>query len=410
MGPEIGPFRVLDEEVKSDPWKAIPVRIRFQPGVEGDDAAEVHFLVSVPDFDKKIGVATARVRALTELIAFSSGDRDIACVRPDGSRQRTLARDGMAHSWSPDGMKILFEGRRPQKPYDRDFYLMDRDGEDLRRILSVSEVEADFPGIDRHKLTASAGWMPDGRRIWACAGVWPNSSNVYLIELETLKRTKMNLARAAWSPEWSPDGRRITFMTFNAGAQAFRVCVACADGSRLVQLSEEDGGVHAPHWLADGRRVVFLKGGAWSQSDRSRRYGLCMKDVDGGDWSETSFLSRENVPDLVVSPHGEKIATIEEWRGRTPSIRVFQLLGNSWREVSTVNEAAFPSWSPDGTRLTYVSMKDQQIWVSNADGTGGIRLTQATECDRSSDTALPHGRRSAAGAHGWPLWSPTPKP
>ena len=45
---------------------------------------------------------------------------------------------------------------------------------------------------------------------------------------------------------------------------------------------------------------------------------------------------------------------------------------------------ALPAWSPDGTRIAYVSDRSGpgSIYLMNADGTGVKRLTNAPEEDR----------------------------
>ena len=49
-----------------------------------------------------------------------------------------------------------------------------------------------------------------------------------------------------------------------------------------------------------------------------------------------------------------------------------------------------PAWSPDGSRIAFVSDRDgdDEIYVMNADGSGQIRLT------------------TSAGLDLWPAWSP----
>ncbi len=62
----------------------------------------------------------------------------------------------------------------------------------------------------------------------------------------------------------------------------------------------------------------------------------------------------------------------------------------------TEREAEYPAWSPDGTRIAFMSMEpgaagsnpEYEIYVVRANGTGVRRLT------------------SAAGEDGWPAWSP----
>ena len=55
-----------------------------------------------------------------------------------------------------------------------------------------------------------------------------------------------------------------------------------------------------------------------------------------------------------------------------------------------------PSWSPDGSRIAYVSFQDnfEEIYVMNADGSGQTRLTNNTSIE-SSPFWSPDGARIA---------------
>ena len=55
-------------------------------------------------------------------------------------------------------------------------------------------------------------------------------------------------------------------------------------------------------------------------------------------------------------------------------------------------DGGFPAWSPDGTRIAFVSRRDgdAEIYVLDADGSGVKRLTSDPANDRS------------------PVWSPAP--
>ena len=55
-------------------------------------------------------------------------------------------------------------------------------------------------------------------------------------------------------PTWSPDGRRIAFVSYRHG----QIYVMNADGSEVTRLTDDDfGGVDAPAWSPDGRHIAF---------------------------------------------------------------------------------------------------------------------------------------------------------
>jgi TolB protein len=59
--------------------------------------------------------------------------------------------------------------------------------------------------------------------------------------------------------------------------------------------------------------------------------------------------------------------------------------------LSKGHKAKHPEWSPDGTKIIYV--KDNQIWVMNADGTGKTRLTNVAGFKDADPSWSPDGSK-----------------
>jgi hypothetical protein len=157
-------------------------------------------------------------------------------------------------------------------------------------------------------------------------------------------------------PAWSPDGRQIAITSFRDGRED--VYVMTADGSGQTRLT--GGGLTSssldarPSWSPDGQQIVFY-------SNRSGGpYQLWLVNADG------SSLRR---------------------------------LGDGW--------ATDPAWSPDGTKIAYVSLDPSLpgqnfVYVMNADGSGGHRLTTRTSSEDSPSWS-PDGSQIAFGAYfDWP--------
>ena len=95
----------------------------------------------------------------------------------------------------------------------------------------------------------------------------------------------------------------------------------------------------------------------------------------------------------VWSPDGTMIAftgfdpDVPAPEGVVPDIWVVDADGNGLRNVTTLpgpHHALSPSWSPDGSRLAYVTT-EWDIWIVNADGTGNHRITNDVALQESVD-------------------------
>jgi TolB protein len=77
------------------------------------------------------------------------------------------------------------------------------------------------------------------------------------------------------SPDLSPDGRRIVFLSRPKAEPLFQIHVMDIDGSNRRQLTHYGGYLTYPRWSPDGRQIAFL-------GSREDRMKLFVMDADGG--------------------------------------------------------------------------------------------------------------------------------
>ena len=99
------------------------------------------------------------------------------------------------------------------------------------------------------------------------------------------------------SPQFSPDGKRIAFMSNRSGNLEIWVCDS--DGSSPVQLTSFRGpNVSTPRWSPDGGRIAFdsdAEGEIRRLDDRRERREASSHDYPSGERWEPELVARRTV-------------------------------------------------------------------------------------------------------------------
>jgi Tol biopolymer transport system component len=207
------------------------------------------------------------------LIAFEAddptGNFDIYVMNADGSNTRRLTQDprrDVGPAWSPDGRKIVFMSDRGGPEFD--IYEMNADGSDVERLTA-----------------GQTNWFPqfspDGTRLALHVG---RDVNVFDLKTRTMHALTQDPANGMY-PTWSPDGRRIAFMSWRNGRT--ELFTMNADGTdQRVLFSPATGSAIDPRWSPDGSRIVFVETTATEQAfDQSTPAEsiICTVDVTTGE-------------------------------------------------------------------------------------------------------------------------------
>jgi Tol biopolymer transport system component len=179
--------------------------------------------------------------------------------------------------------------------------------------------------------------------------------------------------RADYRPEWSPDGTLIAFKAYlerdaRSGGGAYHLYVMNADGSGVRNLTRrhfrESGDFD---WAPDGERLVV---DVWNE--RVDKHRLYVIRVDGG---PPRRLTRGNDIAPRWSPDGSTIA-FKRFGGGGEQLYGVGADGTGLRRLAARARGA--AWSPDGSRMAYVS-SIRPSTIHLLDPASGARTRLATQ-------------------------------
>jgi len=209
------------------------------------------------------------------------------------------------------------------------------------------------------------------------------NAEIYLIDADGSRLTRLtNHPAAETQPAWSPDGARIAFTSNRDGRGD--IFVMNADGSNLANLTN-DSDIHMlPVWSPNGAQIAFT---TWAWDGVSEisvvDSEISVVDADGSNLTKlTQHLDVGNPERPAWSPDGTRIAFMSRsWDGADD---VYVMNADGSNLTNLTHDSAWnqlPVWSPDGTRIAFQAIRDGRgdIFVMNADGSNPVNLTNDSD-------------------------------
>jgi len=218
-----------------------------------------------------------------------------------------------------------------------------------------------------------SSWAPvfsrSGDRLAYCKSL--TDANIWQIEIQPNGKAgaPVNLISSTYidqSPQFSPDGRRIAFVSYRSGNAEIWTCES--GGSHPVQLTSFGGPTcRNPVWSADGKRIVFVS----QVKDVNHSF---MINAEGG---RPSRLTASRAPEgnPVCSPDGKSIYFSSAQSGRS---EIWKAPAKGGESVQiTRNGGEIPHCSPDGRFIYYareVRRAVGSLWRLPVEGERNRRL------------------------------------
>jgi Tol biopolymer transport system component len=273
-------------------------------------------------------------------------------VDPDGGQPHAVPTPKELYSItglavSPDGERIALSNGGGEFP-PRNIYVMRPDGTGLRKITS-----GDF-----YEVTPA--WSPDGRSIvfasTRCCATAHSSGNYALYTMSAdgsgLRRITQDSA-SDLSPAWSPDGTRIAYVVTPPNVpnpppkQDWQIWVVNADGTGARALTTDHRYDDAVTWSPDGKKLAYI---SHLSDDRDWQIRVMRADGSGQHTVFTCTGScRSGGYTLAWSPDGKEIAltVFLKGTGSTQRIGLINAGGGGFRLLDTQGvDACCLSWIP----------------------------------------------------------------
>ena len=311
--------------------------------------------------------------------AKDKGNSDVWMVSWDAQQsvQLTHSPDGESSPrWSPDGKYLSFLSSR-QGAKGSQVWLMDRRGGEGRKITDVKGELSDYK------------WSPDGKKLLLVIQDPPDTSktktpkpyvidryhfkqdikgylfkqhtHLYLFTIDSKKLdtlTKGNYNEQ--SPEWSPDGKRIAFVSNHTpdpdkNENTDIWLLEARQGATPKQLTTWGGYDTQPRWSVDGKQIAYLRSTA---QDNFIMYDQSILAVIAPEGGEPRLLTKaldRPVTDQVWSKDGKSISVLIEDDRQQYIGRVDETSGQLTRIAGGNRSFLSLEKTPDGNFVSLMS-------------------------------------------------------
>ena len=235
---------------------------------------------------------------------------------------------------------------------------------------------ADSDGFNPQTVVRSAepllspSWSPDGRKL-AYVSFESGNSAIYIQDISTGARDKIASFRGInGAPSFSPDGRQLALTLSRSGNPEIYVMDL---GSRsLRQITTTSAIDTEPVWSADGSSIYFT-------SDRGGRPQIYRVPAAGGSASRVTFEGNYNAT-ATVSYDGKKVAVVQG-SGNNYRIALMDssLGGARWSSLSPGSLDESPSFAPNASMVLYAAREGGRgvLYAVSADARVRQRLVVA---------------------------------
>jgi TolB protein len=251
------------------------------------------------------------------------------------------------------------------------YILVQRNGDNARYTLEIAEVDGNNPQslLISSEPIMSPTWSPDGRKI-AYVSFEKKRAQIFDVDIATGKRRLLtSFPGINGAPSWSPDGREMAVVLSKGGAPKI-YSVNLASGA-MKQLTFGDSIDTEPRYSPDGRSILFTSGRGGSP----QIYRLSLTD---GKVMRMTYEGNYNAR-ASYTPNQQQVIMSHRDENKKFNIAI-QNVGNS--QISTLTFAPqdeSPSVAPNGRLILYATHQGDKGVLAMVSTDGRIRMLLPTK-------------------------------
>ncbi len=224
--------------------------------------------------------------------------------------------------------------------------------------------------------------------------------HLYLSNPDGSNRTSVR--ELASDPAFSPDGSQLLYYSWEKSERGIHRMESNGKEDEFISLRMED---LLPSWAPDGTRYVYATRAGQGSDMTKRAYRLRIADP--------TARANQDPADFVVGQYpawGPKRIVFRDCGFPTEScgLAVINPDGSGKKSLTNINSTA-PTWSPDGSKIVFMSDygNNWDIYIVDSDGGSPSRLT-TDPAEDGLPTFSPDGKQIAYLSHRdgkWAIWA-----
>lgn len=217
-----------------------------------------------------------------------------------------------------------------------------------KRRYSLQVADADGfnpqPVLNSNQPLMSPSWSPDGKKL-AYVSFENGRPHIFIQNVRTGSRQLVSSHKGLnGAPAWSPDGRRLAIVLSKDGSPD--VYILNLDNNRLQRLTRSYAIDTEPAWTPDGRSIIFT-------SDRGGGPQIYRVGIADGREERLTFEGPYNAR-ASLSPDGQLLAMVHGDNG-IYNIAVMEMDTGALRVLTDARLDESPSFAPNGSMILYAT-------------------------------------------------------